>query len=58
MAVSAKRTHEFHDVYSDAFTGVGCFKGTFSLQVIKDAKLYHAPPSHVSLWTTRKIERF
>ena len=44
-AVMIKKVHdEFHDV----FNGIGCFKGTFSLQIKPDSKPYQAPPSHVA----------
>ena len=33
---SAETTQEINNEYSDMFIGIGCFKGTFSLQ-IKDA---------------------
>ena len=39
---------EVHDTFGDAFNGTGCFKGTFSLQLKPDSKLYHAPPRHVA----------
>ena len=39
-AASAK-TMEMHNECNDVFTGIGCFKGTFSLQVSDDANPYH-----------------
>ena len=33
MVASVKATQEFHNEYSDVFTGIGCFKDTFSLQI-------------------------
>ena len=30
------------------FTGIGCFKGTFSIQVKDDAKPYLVPLRHVA----------
>ena len=36
--------NEFHD----AFTGIGCFDGTFRLQVREDSQPYQAPPSRVA----------
>ena len=35
---------EVHNTFSDVFNGIGCFKGTFSLQLKPDSKLYQAPP--------------
>ena len=37
-----------HDEYKDIFTGNGCFKGTFSLQVKDDAKPYQLPLRHIA----------
>ena len=34
----------FHNV----FNGIGCFKGTFSLQLKPDSKPYQVPPRHVA----------
>ena len=31
--METKTTQELHSKYSDVFTGIGCFEGTFSLQV-------------------------
>ena len=36
--VANSKTWELHDEYSDVFTEVGCFKGTFSLLVKEGAK--------------------
>ena len=33
---SAGTTQTIHNEYSNVFTGIGCFKGTFSLQVKED----------------------
>ena len=30
------------------FNGIGCFKGTFSLQLKPDSKPYQAPPRHMA----------
>ena len=38
MAASVKATQELYNKYSDIFTGIGCFKGTFSLLVKEGAK--------------------
>ena len=38
---------EVHNTYGDVFNGIGCFKGTFSLQLKPDSKLYQTPPRHV-----------
>ena len=44
MAASTKPPQEWHSKYSDVFSGIGCFKGTFFLQVKEGMKPYQAPP--------------
>ena len=44
---SAEITQKMHDDVSDIFTGNGCFKGTFSLQVKYDTKPYKALLRHI-----------
>ena len=48
MVASATTKQELHNEYSDVFTGIGCFKATFSLQVKDRAKPYNAPHRHVT----------
>ena len=48
MVASAKTTHELHNTHSYVFTGISCFKGTFSLQVKEGKKPYQPSPGHVS----------
>ena len=48
MATSIKTTQMMHNDYNDVFTGIGCFKGTFSLQTKDDVKSYQAPPRHAT----------
>ena len=45
---SAIMTKKVHDKFSDVFNGIGCFEGTFSLQLKLDSKPYQAPPRHVA----------
>ena len=40
-------TQKIHNIYSDVFNGIGCFKGMFSLQLKPDSKPYQVPPRHV-----------
>ena len=42
---SVKLTQEVHNTFGDVFNGIGCFEGTFSLQLKPDSKLYQVPPS-------------
>ena len=44
---SMKLTKEIHNIFGDVFNGIGCFKGTFSLQLKPDSKLYQVPLRHV-----------
>ena len=37
-----------HMRFGNIFNGIGCFKGTFSLQLKPDSKPYQAPPRHVA----------
>ena len=47
MVTSAKITKELHSKYSNAVSGIECFKDTFSLWVKEVMKPYQALPSHV-----------
>ena len=47
MVVSAKTAQIMHNGFSNVFTGIRCFKGTFSLQVKYGAKAYQAVPRHL-----------
>ena len=48
MSVSAKLTKQLQSKFKDFCTGIGCFEGTFSLQVKADSKPYQAPPRYVA----------
>ena len=37
-----------HNAFGEVFNGIGCFEGTFSLQLKPDSKLYQEPLSHVA----------
>ena len=41
-------TQSIHTRFDDIFNGIGCFEGTFSLQLKADSKRYQAPPRHVA----------
>ena len=45
---SIELMQEVHDTFGDVFNGIGCFKGTFSLQLKPDSKQYQAPPRCVA----------
>ena len=45
---SKKLMQRIHKVFGIVFNGIGCFKGTFSLQLKPDSKPYQAPPRHVA----------
>ena len=45
---SIKLMQEVHNTFGDVFNGIGCFKGTFSLQHKPDSKLYQVPLRHVA----------
>ena len=41
---SAAMTQRIHEMYGEVFNGIGCFKGTFSLQLKLDSMPYHMLP--------------
>ena len=45
---SSAMMQKIHDTFGNIFNGIGCFKGTFSLQLKPDSKPYQAPPRHVA----------
>ena len=45
---SIELTQEVHSTFGDVLNGIGCFEGTFSLQLKPDSKLYQVPPRHVA----------
>ena len=53
---SAKTTQITHNDYSDVFTGIGCFKASFLLQIKDDVKQYQITPRHVA-YTLQKLFR-
>ena len=46
-SVSAETTQTIHNEYGDVFTGIRCFKGTFSLPVKDDINPYQTSPRHI-----------
>ena len=45
---SIAMTQSIHSRFGNIFNGIGCFKGTFSLQLKPDSKPYQIPPRHVA----------
>ena len=45
---SSEMMQKIHNTFVDVFNGIGCFEGTFSLQLKPDSKPYQAPPRHVA----------
>ena len=45
---SIKVTQKVHNVFDNVFNSIGCFEGTFSLQLKPDSKPYQATPRHVA----------
>ena len=41
-------TQKIHKTYGNVFNGIGCFEGTFLLQLKPYSKPYQAPPRHVA----------
>ena len=52
---SIKLMCEIHNTYGDVFNGIGCFEGTFSLQLKPDSKPYQVPPRACGICTTKTI---
>ena len=44
---SSKMMQQIHNTFGYVFNDIGCFKGTFSLQLKPDSKPYQLPPRHV-----------
>ena len=42
-----QNNRKMYDIHSEVFSGTGCIKGTFSLQVNEDTKPYQVPHRHV-----------
>ena len=57
---SSTMMHKIHKKFGDVYNGIGCFKGTFSLQLKPDSKPYQVPPRHVAYalqkWLTGELE--
>ena len=45
---STELTQQLHKEFDNVFNGIGCFDGTFSLQLKPDSRPYQAPPRHVA----------
>ena len=45
---SRELIQEIHNTFGDVFNGIGCFKGTFFLQLKPDSKPYRVLPRHVA----------
>ena len=45
---SSTMMQKIHEKFGNVFNGIGCFKGTFSLQLMPDSKPYQVPPRHVA----------
>ena len=41
-------TQKIHDTFGNVFNGIGCFEGTFSLQLKLDSKPHQVPPWHMA----------
>ena len=41
---SSKLTQKIYNVFDNVFNGIGCFEGTFLLQLKPESKPYQAPP--------------
>ena len=39
---------KMHETFSNVFNSIGCFEGTFLLQLKPESKPYQVPPRHVA----------
>ena len=46
--VGETNTNRIKNEFNDLFSSIGCFEGTFSLQVKEDSSLYQASPRRVA----------
>ena len=51
---SSDLLQKIHNTFGDVFNGIGCLKGTFSLQLKPDSRPYQVPPWHVA-YTLQKL---
>ena len=54
---SSEMMQRTHNTFEDIFNDIGCFKGTFSLQLKLDSKPYQVPPRHVAYALQKTIQR-
>ena len=47
-AAGTKTMIKIHNEFSNVFTDIGCFKGTFSLKINFNSILYQGPPRHIT----------
>ena len=52
---SSELMQVIHNTYGDVFNGIGCFKGTFSLQLKPDSKPYQCTTQACGIYTTLTI---
>ena len=45
---SSAMMQKIHDTFGNVFNKIGCFEGTFSLQLKPESKPYQVPPRHVA----------
>ena len=45
---SARIIQQIQKEFNDVFNGIGCFEGTFSLQLKLDSRPYQVPPRHIA----------
>ena len=53
---SIELTQNIYIVFDNVFNGIGCFEGTFSLQLKPDSKPYQVPPRCVAYALPKKFK--
>ena len=55
--MQAEYQQKLHSDFSDIFTVIGCFEGTFKLQVRQGSHQYQAPPRKVAYPLQEELDR-
>ena len=56
-AAIAETTLKINDEFIDVFTGIGCFKGTFFLEVKDNAERYQVSPRHIAYALQKQFKK-
>ena len=54
---NSELTQRVHNIFNNVFNAIGCFQGTFSLQLKPNSKPYQAPPRHATYVLQRPFKK-